>query len=80
MEDRSRLQVKTPVELYGLEGENPEVISRREVIRRGGTSPAWSFAGTDPVTGKVRTDASGHILEPAQVHILVGFTDEPWLP
>ena len=40
MEDRSRLQVKTPAELYGLEGENPEVISRREVIRRGGAVAA----------------------------------------
>ena len=39
MEDRSRLQVKTPAELYGLEGENPEVISRREVFDVVGRSP-----------------------------------------
>ena len=40
MEDRSRRQARNPAELYGLADVTPEVISRREVIRRGGAVAA----------------------------------------
>ena len=40
MADRSRPQAKIPAELYGLEDVTSEVMSRREVIRRGGAVAA----------------------------------------
>lgn len=40
MAERPRREAKTPPDLYGLEETTPEMISRREVIRRGGTVAA----------------------------------------
>ncbi|MFO0981460.1 MAG: Ig-like domain-containing protein [Planctomycetota bacterium] len=42
-----------------------------QVIQRSGTSPTWSFRGTDAATGYVITDAEGNVIDPERNTIKV---------